>query len=85
MDFKFGHSFSEDIPFYLVPDPDNGHSVSSWIASTHAFTNAINFCEILMAKMMTFREMTVSESHSSGNSAIFCHALGTERVDHVDS
>jgi hypothetical protein len=27
---------------------------------------------------MTFREMTVSESHSSGNSAIFCHALGIE-------
>jgi hypothetical protein len=78
MDFKFGHSFSEDIPFYLVPDPDNGHSVSSWIASTHAFTNAINFCEILMAKMMTFREMMVSESHSLGNSAIFCHALEIE-------
>jgi hypothetical protein len=69
---------SEDIPFYLVPGPDNGPSVSSRIASTYAFTDAISFCEISMAKMMTFREMTVSESHSSGNSAIFCHDLGIE-------
>jgi hypothetical protein len=78
MDFKSGPSFSEDISFYLVPDPDNGPSVSSWIASTYAFTDAISFCEISMAEMMTFREMTVSESHSSGNSAIFCYALGIE-------
>jgi hypothetical protein len=27
MDFKLGHSLSEDIPFYLVPDPDNGDTV----------------------------------------------------------
>jgi hypothetical protein len=78
MDFKFEHSLSKQIPFYLVPDPDNGHSVSSWIASTYAFTDAISFCEISTAEMMTVREMMVSESHSLGNSAIFCHALGIE-------
>jgi hypothetical protein len=69
---------SEDIPLYLVPDPDNGPSVSSWIASTYAFTDAISFCEISTAEMMTFREMTFFESHSSGNSASFCHALAIE-------
>jgi hypothetical protein len=78
MDFKSGHSLSEDIPFYLVPDPDNGHSVSSWIASTYAFTDAISFCEILTAEMMSVQEMMVSKSHSLGSSAIFCHALGIE-------
>ncbi len=78
MDFKFEHSLSKQIPFYLVPDPDNGHSVSSWIASTYAFTDAISFCEISTAEMMTVREMMVSESHSLGNSAIFCHTLGKE-------
>jgi hypothetical protein len=78
MDFKCEHSLSKHIPFYLVPDPDNGHSVSSWIASTYAFTDAISFCEISTAEMMTVREMMVSESHFLGNSAIFCHALGIE-------
>jgi hypothetical protein len=78
MDFKVEHSLSKHIPFYLVPDPDNGHSVSSWIASTYAFTDAITFCEISTAEMMTVWEMMVSESHSLGNSAIFCHALGIE-------
>jgi hypothetical protein len=78
MEFKSRPSLSEDIPFYLVPGPDNGPSVSSWIASTYAFTDAISFCGISTAEMMTFWEMTVSESHSSGNSAIFCHALGIE-------
>jgi hypothetical protein len=76
--FQVRTSLSKQIPFYLVPDPDNGHSVSSWIASTYAFTNAISFCEISTADMMTVLEMMVSESHSLGSSAIFCHALGIE-------
>ena len=75
MDFKSGPSLSEDIPFYLVPDPDNGPSVSSWIASTYAFTDAIRFCEISTAEMMTFREMTVSESYYSGNSALLSSVM----------
>jgi hypothetical protein len=78
MDFKLGHSLSEDIPFYLVPDPDIGDTVSSRIASTYAFTDAISFCEILMAKMMTVPEMMISKSHPLGNSVIFHHALGIE-------
>jgi hypothetical protein len=52
MAFKSGPSLSEDIPFYLVPDPDNGPSVLSWIASTYDFTDAISFCEGLTVEMM---------------------------------
>jgi hypothetical protein len=52
--------------------------VSTWIASTYAFTGVISFCEILTAEIMTVWEMMVSKSHSLGNSAIFRHALGIE-------
>ncbi len=79
MDNKLGHNLREEIPFYLVPDPNDGDTVSSRIASTYAFSDVISFCEISTAEMMTVREIMVSESHSLGNSdAIFHHALGVE-------
>jgi hypothetical protein len=76
--FKLVHNLSDGVPFYLVPDPDNGEKVSSWIASTYTYTDVISFCEILTAKMMTFREMIFAKSQSLENSAIFHYALGIE-------
>ena len=78
MECKQVHNLCDGIPFYLVPDPDNGATVSSWIASTYASTDVVSFCEISTAEMMTVREMMLSKFQASGNSAIFQHALGIE-------
>ena len=56
MELKSQEKMDEELPSYLVPDPDNGETVSSWIASMYSFTNAC-FCEITTAEMMTIQEV----------------------------
>jgi hypothetical protein len=60
----------EELPSYLVPDPDNGETVSSWIASMYSFTNVSRFCEITTAEMMTVEEI--------GKSTLLNFALNTD-------
>jgi hypothetical protein len=76
MECKLVHNLSDGIPFYLVPNPNNGATISSWIGSTYDSTDVVSFCEISTAEMMTVREMTFSKFQALGNSAIFHHALG---------
>jgi hypothetical protein len=53
MELNSGGMMVEELPLYLVPDPDNGETVSSWIGSMYSFTNVARFCEITTSEMMT--------------------------------
>jgi hypothetical protein len=68
----------EELPSYLVPDPDNGETVSSWIASMYSFTNVARFCEITTSEMMTIQEIIASQPQSIGKSTLLNVALNTE-------
>jgi hypothetical protein len=67
-----------ELPSYLVPDPDNGETVSSWIASMYSFTNVSRFCEITTAEMMTVQEIMVTQPKSIGICTLLNFALSTE-------
>jgi hypothetical protein len=53
MDMAYEDHVQLDIPGYLVPDPDDGETISSLIASTYNYTNVSRFCEISTADMVT--------------------------------
>jgi hypothetical protein len=77
MDMEYEDHVQLDIPGYLVPDPDDGETISSLIASTYNYTNVSRFCEISTADMMTLKEVMTSSSSLVGNSAFLKYALGT--------
>jgi hypothetical protein len=62
----------------LVPDPDNGVTVSSWIASMYSFTNVSRFFKITTAKMITIQEVIESQPQSIRKSTLINFALNTE-------
>jgi hypothetical protein len=75
MELNSGGMMVEELPSYLVPDPDNGETVSSWIASMYSFTNVASFCEITTSKMMTILEIIASQPQSLGKSTLLNVAL----------
>jgi hypothetical protein len=50
VELKLGERVIKELPSNLVPDPDNGATLSSWIALRYSFTNVSSFCEIRTAK-----------------------------------
>jgi hypothetical protein len=79
MELNSGKAVVEELPSYLVPDPDNGETVSSWIASMYSFsTNVAGFSEITTSEMMTTQESIVSEPQSIGKSTLLNVASNTE-------
>jgi hypothetical protein len=79
MNAIYADAFNKEIPSYLVPDPDNGDTVSSWIASIYAFTDLSLFCELTTtADMMTVQQMMTPQSHHTNTCPILNYALGME-------
>ena len=71
-------SGDDDLPSYLVRDPNNVTSITAFIASMYAFTNLSMFCETTTADMMTVRQMMVSKYDNADYSPLLNYALGMD-------